>query len=87
MRVEFTLTKFALQSGKLISAAREIFGNRVAKYANSNQSLRIDCSAERFIRFQIARNEWGAENGFKELKLSILEPKQPEKTFKESFDN
>ena len=85
MRVSFLLTKYALQSGKVIAATREIFGNRVAKYANSNCPLIVECSAERFVRFQILRNQFGAENGFKDLQLKIIDP-TPERIFSESFD-
>jgi hypothetical protein len=86
MRVRFVLTRFALESGKLIGAVREVFGNRTAKYANSSRDVTVECSAERFVRFQIARNNWGATNGFKDLQLEIIEPKPNPKNVIESYD-
>lgn len=86
MRVRFTLNRFDLQSGKQIAAAREVFGRRVARWANSNQDLVVECSAERFVKFQIVRNSYGADNGFKSLKLEIISP-QPEPSVQlERFD-
>lgn len=86
MRVRFTLNSFDLQSGKQIAAAREVFGKRVARWANCTHDLVIECSAERFIRFQIVRNEMGASNGFKNLKLEIISPEPLPTTALETFD-
>lgn len=84
MRVSFVLTHYALSSGKVISAVREVFGNRLAKYANCVRDVEVECSAERFTRFLIARNEFGATNSFRDLKLKIIEPTPKAK--KEVFD-
>lgn len=86
MRVRFTLNKYDLQSGKQIAAAREVFGKRVARWANCARDLTIECSAERFVRFQIVRNEMGAENGFKSLKLEIISPEPTPTVAFETFD-
>lgn len=74
MRVRFILTKFALQSGKVIAATREVFGNRLAKYANCNQNITVECTSERFVRWLIARNAHDAQNSFKDLYLEVIEP-------------
>jgi hypothetical protein len=74
MRVRFTLNRFDLQSGRTIAAVREVFGRRGVKWANCNEDVIFECSAERFIRFQISQNEHGGENGFKSLKLEIINP-------------
>lgn len=86
MRVRFTLNSFDLQSGKQIAAAREVFGKRVTRWANCARDLVIECSAERFVRFQIVRNEMGAQNGFKNLKLEIISPEPIPATALEAFD-
>ena len=86
MRVSFVLTSHSLSSGRLIEALREVFGNRVARYANCSQDVTVECQAERFIRFQIARNEHGAQNGFKDLRLRIIEPAPKSKRVIEVFD-
>jgi hypothetical protein len=86
MRVRFTLNRFDLQSGKLIQAAREVFGKRVARWANCSQDLVVECSAERFVRFQIVRNNYGADNSFKSLKLEIISPERVPHVALETFD-
>lgn len=86
MRVRFTLNRFDLQSGKLIQAAREVFGKRVARWANCQQDLVIECSAERFVRFQIVRNSYGSDNSFKSLKLEIISPEPAPSVALEKFD-
>lgn len=87
MRVSFTLTRYSLESGKLIAALREVFGNRIAKYANCNVDVQVECSADRFVRFQVARNAHGAANGFKDLDLKIIHPKPKyEPRISETFD-
>jgi hypothetical protein len=86
MRVRFILTGYALESGKVIAAAREVFGKRVARYANCRQPVTVECSAERFVRFLIARNEHDATNSFKDLKLEIIDPIPEPRTAYETFD-
>lgn len=86
MLVSFILTSHSLQSGKLIAAVREVFGNRLARHANCYQDVIVECSAERFVRFQIARNAHGATNGFKDLALRIIEPKPKPRHLVETFD-
>lgn len=86
MRVRFILNSFDLQSGKQIAAAREVFGKRVARWANCAHDLVIECSAERFVRFQILRNELGATNGFKNLKVEIISPVPAPSVVTEVFD-
>ncbi len=79
-RVSFVLSPFALGSGKVMGALREVFGNKIGRYANCARPLTIDCSPERFCRFLIARNEWDAQNSFKDLKLRFIEPEpEPQK--------
>lgn len=72
MRVSFVLNTYALGSGRVIAAAREVFGERVARYANCSQDLTIECPADMLVRFMIARNERGATNGFKNLRVRQL---------------
>ena len=84
-RVTFVVTTFALGSGKVMGALREVFGNKIGRYANCAHPLTIACSAERFCRFLIARNEWDAQNSFKDLKLKFLEPEPITKRL--SFDD
>jgi hypothetical protein len=86
MRVRFTLNRYDLASGRCIAAARKVFGNRVARWANCDEDLIVECSADRFVSFQIIRNEYGATNGFKNLNLEIIEPKPKTKILVESFD-
>ena len=73
-RVSFVLSTYALASGKVMAALTAVFGNRIRKYANCNRPLTIDCSADRFVRWLIIRNELGAHNSFKDLQLRIIEP-------------
>lgn len=73
-RVSFVVSPWALQSGKVVAALKEVFGAKIGRYANCSKPLTIDCSPERFCRFLIARNEFGAANSFKDLKLRIVEP-------------
>jgi hypothetical protein len=84
MRVSFVLSIYALGSGTIINSLTSVFGNRIRKYANCNRPLTIECSAERFVKWLIVRNELGAQNSFKDLKLQIIEPEpSPQKL---SFD-
>lgn len=86
MRVRFILTGYALESGKVIAAVREVFGRRVARYANCRQPVTIECSSERFVRFLIARNQHNATNSFKDLQLEIIDPVPEPKTAYEVYD-
>jgi hypothetical protein len=86
MRVRFVLNSFDLGSGAQIAAAREVFGKRVSRWANCSQDLVIECSADRFVRFQVRRNELGATNGFKNLKLEIISPVPAPSVVTEVFD-
>lgn len=74
MRVQFTLNSYMLSSGKVIAAAREVFGNRVARWANSAQDLTVECSPERFVRFLIARDKYGASNDWKGIRAREIAP-------------
>ena len=74
MRLRFVLSPYALQSGKVIASVREVFGERLARYANSTKSVIVDCNADRFVQWLIARDRSGAANSFKDLKLEILSP-------------
>lgn len=84
MRVRFILTKYALESGKVVATIREVFGHRLARYANCHKDVVVECSSERFVRFMIARNDHNATNSFKDLKLAVVEPGPIQKI--ESFD-
>lgn len=83
-RVAFVVTSYALSSGKVMGALKEVFGNKIGRYANCSKPLHIECSPERFCRFMIARNEWDAHNSFKDLKLRFIEPEPAPQTL--TFD-
>jgi hypothetical protein len=74
MRLEITITQYMLGSGKVVQALRDVFGHRAAKYANFAGNLTIECRADQFVRFLLARDANGASNDWKSLKVTELTP-------------
>lgn len=60
-RVEFQLTKHSLRSGRIMKAAREVFGERINRWAYYDGTLTVECTLEQFGLFAIKRGDCGAQ--------------------------
>jgi hypothetical protein len=83
--VEFTLTPFNLGSGKVIQACRNVFGERLARWAKCAQPVTVTCSSDRFVQFLIERDRVGATNDWKSIHAKFVAPAPPA-PIRESFN-
>ena len=83
MKIEFTITKynFTIPQGSGTSVNRsyrmfkllyQVFGIERSEISVF-KDLKIRCGSEDFARFLYTRNEYGMQNGFKDLNMKILD--------------
>lgn len=74
MKVRLTLTYNHFQCREVRAAAESAFGPKIKDQFHCTRDTQIDCRPDQFAIFLVERNRLGAQNGWKDLHVKLIDP-------------